>query len=67
MLSPSHEPRPNVMSAVASFIEFPVRTSTTDNAITTLFGGVAKFRAAFAKQLAGLGQKQQTLEAVTRR
>src|SRR2546429_3571169 len=52
MLSPSHEPRPNVMSAVASFIEFPVRHEYDGQLDYTLFGGVAKFRTAFAKQLA---------------
>jgi hypothetical protein len=61
MLSPSHEPRPNVMSAVASFIEFPVRHEYDGQLDYHLFGGVAKFGA-----VAGLGQKQQTLEAVTR-
>jgi hypothetical protein len=54
------------MSAVASFIEFPVRHEYDGQLDYHLFGGVAKFGAAFAKQLAGLGQKQQTLEAVTR-
>ena len=44
-----------------------VSTPVARCGVETLFDGVAKFRASFAKRLAGLGQTEQTLKAATRR